>query len=229
MKRNDLRNGDIVILRNNDLGLFMAEKEVIIYQTGGYDFVDPVFDDDLTSADGETDFDIMQVYRGYDEVLSFSDYDEGDLVFERDETWEGPVSDRRKAKENESYPQVVKRGITIIAQAFYGNRTMTEIKPDKVDAFILGHLDNRVSDGEKVDRSIIRIPGTDNLVLVYNKYEEESAGNPVDGYNPKPLAVIPEMGIKIFSRCIVCRMNDDGELESLEPEDYGKIMKYLAK
>lgn len=78
----------------------MAEKEVIIYQTGGYDFADPVFDDDLTSTDGETDFDIMQVYRGYDEVLSFSDYDEGDLIFERDETWEGPVSDRRKAKEN---------------------------------------------------------------------------------------------------------------------------------
>ena len=80
MKSNDLRNGDIVVLRNNDLGLFMAGKEVIIYQTGGYDFVDPTFDDDLASADGETDFDIMQVYRGYDEVISFSDSDENDIT-----------------------------------------------------------------------------------------------------------------------------------------------------
>ena len=229
MKRNDLRNGDIVILRNDDLGLFMADKEVIIYQTGGYDFADPTFDDDLTSADGETDFDIMQVYRGYDEVISFSDYDEGDLIFERDETWEGPVSERRKARESEPHPQVVRRGITIIAQAFYGNRTRTEINPDKIDAFILGHLDNRVFEGEKIDRSIIKIPGTDNLVLVYNKYEEEGAGNPVHGYKPKPLAVIPEMDIRIFSRCIVCRMNNGGELESLEPEDLGKFVRYLAE
>ena len=123
MKRNDLRNGDIVILRDNSIGLFLEEKEVIIYQTGGYDFTDLIFDEDLTGADGETDFDIMQVYRGYDEVISFYDYDEGDLVFERDETWEGPLSDKRKFRENEPHPQVVRRGITIIAQAFYGNRT----------------------------------------------------------------------------------------------------------
>ena len=32
--------------------------------------------------------------------------------------------------------------IRIIAQAFYGNRTITEIRPEEMDSFILGYLDS---------------------------------------------------------------------------------------
>ena len=63
--------------------------------------------------------------------------------------------------------------ISIITQAFYGNRTGTEIRTDEVDRFILGHLDDFPFD-DPIDRTIIRLPGSENLVLVYNKFAEQN-------------------------------------------------------
>ena len=40
---------------------------------------------------------------------------------------------------------------------------------------------------------------------------------------------LPEEGIEIYSRCLVCRINDR-KLESLKPEDFQPgFMKYLAR
>lgn len=124
--------------------------------------------------------------------------------------------------------------IDIITQAFYGNRVATEVRENQLDRFILGRLDE-FPFNEKVDRTIIRIPNTNNLVLIYNKYREEEDLERKEqllieeNYELKPLAVIPELDMKIYSRCIVCRMNENGNLESLEEEDYEKFMHYLAK
>lgn len=63
--------------------------------------------------------------------------------------------------------------LVILAQAFYGNRTMTEIRPENMDRFILGYLDSSLEICEPIDRTVVRIPGSDNLVLVYNKYQED--------------------------------------------------------
>lgn len=113
--------------------------------------------------------------------------------------------------------------IYIVAQAFYGNRIETEISREEIDHFILGYLDSSIKITEKIDRTIVRVPNTENIVIVYNKYEEENHSN------MNPLAIIPENNIKIYSRCIVCRMNDNGEFESLQGEDYDQFMKYLAE
>lgn len=114
--------------------------------------------------------------------------------------------------------------INIVAQAFYGNRTTTEISREEIDSFILGYLDDSIKITSEIDRTIIHVPNTDNVVIVYNKYEE----NKIDS-NARPLVIIPENDIKIYSRCIVCRMNNDGEFESLQNNDYNKFMKYLAE
>ena len=53
MKKNELRNGDIVILRDGAIGFYRVDEDVIIYQKSGYDSVDDMFDDDLRSFDGE--------------------------------------------------------------------------------------------------------------------------------------------------------------------------------
>lgn len=125
--------------------------------------------------------------------------------------------------------------ISIIAQAFYGNRTKTEIKKENIDRFILGILDNSIPIMKSVDRTIIQIPNLDNIVIVYNKHQEVEKLNDKedyfkeDGYELKPLAFIPEKNFEIYSRCIVCRINDDGELESLKENDYEKFVKYLAE
>lgn len=114
--------------------------------------------------------------------------------------------------------------LRVVSQAFYGNRTATEVKLEELDRFILGYIDSSIPMTEKVDRTIINIPNTE-FVIVYNKYQE---GNKKDSKR-KPLAVIPEKNIEIYSRCIVCRVGESGELKSLEDGDYVKFKKYLAK
>lgn len=115
--------------------------------------------------------------------------------------------------------------IRIMTQAFYGNRTMTDIEVENMDRFILGYLDDYPIPESDIDRTIVKIPNTDNLVIVYNKIKEAE----YMGYTErKPLAVIPEENIEIRSRCIACRMNDNGDFESIKPEDVEIINKYFA-
>ena len=131
--------------------------------------------------------------------------------------------------------------MTIVVQGFYGNKTTTQIRPEQFDAIMLGWLDfelfEKMRDKEKIDRTILRVPGTDNLVLVYNKYREEEDMHSLQSFIQEvymtrsrfnPTAVIPEEGVVLFSRCIACRINEDGELTSLEPGDYQKVEKYLT-
>lgn len=125
--------------------------------------------------------------------------------------------------------------LTIITQAFYGNRTITQIYPENMDRFILGYLTDDFDIPEPIDRSIVRVPGSDNLVLVYNKYKEEEYRREKDRefreekYVWKPLAVIPELGFELYSRCIGLRMNKDGSFASLQRGDDIIICKYLAR
>ena len=130
----------------------------------------------------------------------------------------------------------MKKSFEIVAQAFYGNRTITYITEEEMDRFILGYLDASLSlmEDEKLDRTMIPIPGTDNLYLVYNKYQEEERLREKEHFLKEkeikihPLAIIPERDIVLYSRCIVCRMNEEGEFEDLENEDYIKFMQYLV-
>lgn len=124
---------------------------------------------------------------------------------------------------------------SIVSQAFYGNRVSTEIKKENLDRFILGYVDSRIPVTEKLDRTIINIPNTNNIVLIYNKYQEEEKLKSKEellkkeNYKLKPLATIPESNVEIYSRCVVCRMNENGELESLQSGDYEKFVKYLSE
>ena len=122
-----------------------------------------------------------------------------------------------------------------MAQAFYGNRTVTYIRKENVDRFILGYMDDSLTITEKIDRTIVRIPDAENIAVIYNKYEEaerlldKEEYYKRDGYVLEPLVTIPEENIEIYSRCIVCRMNEAGELESLQETDCEKFIHYLAE
>ena len=123
--------------------------------------------------------------------------------------------------------------LTIVAQGFYGNKTVTEISVDSVDRFILGYQDASIPVSKPLNRSFIQIPDSTSLVIVYNKYQEEEQLKKKEkwldeGYEMKPLVNIEEMNISIYSRCIVCRIDANGNFESLRNEDYQKFMKYLA-
>lgn len=247
MKKEDLRNGDIIVLREGELGIYLEPSRVIVYQTIGMDDID-MFDDDLRSLENEPDYDIMRVYRG-DWAISFLDYDDDEPIYERDETWERPSEEERNERKAAAKVQSEeqrraaeakmaerrKKLIFVMMQAMYGNRTGMEIDPEDMDRLILGYLSDKLSiDKERVNRTIVRIPGSDNLVLIYNKlFEEEQLKEKAEvyekrGYVMKPLATIPEFDLTLYSRCLVCRMNADGTFASLEKEDFEKFIDYLA-
>lgn len=128
------------------------------------------------------------------------------------------------------------KNITIITQEFYGNRTMTEVKSENIDNFILGHLNEKYDAkffNEKIDRTIINIPNT-NLAIIYNKYQEDfrvalkAKIYAETGYEAKPTAIIPEKNLKLYSRCIACRINENGNLDSIKDSDYSIITKYFT-
>jgi hypothetical protein len=115
--------------------------------------------------------------------------------------------------------------IKVMMQGFYGNRTMVDIKEEDIDYMLLGILDKKLMPIEnyKVDRSILHIPSAEHIVIVYNKYKEEEKETMNITVN------IPEIKFTLHSKCIICRMNNDGEFESLEAEDLDKFINYLAK
>lgn len=125
--------------------------------------------------------------------------------------------------------------INIISQAYYGNRTGTSIRPEAIDRFILGYQTDDLPVTEPIDRTVIALPGSDRVVLIYNKYQEEESleykkeAFERDNYVMKPLASIPELSLELYSRCIVCRMSPAGEIENLENEDFEIWSRYLAQ
>jgi hypothetical protein len=120
--------------------------------------------------------------------------------------------------------EIMNNTINIMAQGFYGNKTTTSIDVKDMDKFILGYLDNTIPVTEKIDRTIVHVPNTDNIVIIYNKHQEEDKHS----RSEKPLVIIAEMGIKIYSRCIVSKMDENGEFVSLDKDDYNKFVEYLA-
>ena len=242
--KKDLRTGDIVVLRDRELGVVIAEKEVILYQNIGMAFLDDYFEDLLYDRlYEEPENDIMEVIRGwFGSPISFLDPYNGQLVFKREDELgfiEKKDCSDEASKETATAPaeNTCKKSdyLTIIAQAFYGNRTMTEIRPEDMDRFILGYLDRSLEVREPIDRTIVRVPGTDGLVLVYNKYQEEKRlreGEKLlreEGYEIKPLAIIPELNLTMYSRCIALRMDENGEFGSLQEGDGKFIEKYLSR
>lgn len=250
MTKNELKTGDIIVTRAGYLGVVLKDEEYILYQEIGMDLLDE-FNDDLTFAYPDySNGDVMQVYRG----CSFIDLDDNDPYWEREENWKRPTAEERYAREameeemrqavlellrGENTEKAVLNGvgddrILIVSQAYYGNRTETDIRRENIDNFILGYQSDETKIMEPIDRTIIRIPDTDNLVMIYNKFMEEerllkkAELLEKENYHLKPLAVIPELGVELYSRCIVCRMDENGEFDSLQDEDYEKFMKYLA-
>lgn len=122
--------------------------------------------------------------------------------------------------------------IDVVMQGFYGNRTYTEISDDRLDAVLQGCLSDCISMRLPPDRTVIRLPGSE-CVLVYNKYQEEERLERIqeaarDGYVVKPLAAIPHLGLEIYSRCFACRVDAAGNLQDIQPEDELTVFQYLA-
>jgi hypothetical protein len=137
--------------------------------------------------------------------------------------------------------------IFIISQHFYGNRTGTEVRRDWIDHFLRGHISRDLfgaDDIKDVKRKVIHVPGSDNIVIVYDQTREDAY---VKEEFPETYArrgadylaqwgeelkmhvscEIPEIGFKIHTRCFACRMDEDGVLQSLEENDHKRFIHYF--
>lgn len=256
MTKKDLMTGDIIVNRGGYLGVVLKEEDKVLYQYIGSDSLSE-FNDDLTFNDENyRDGDIMEVYRG----ISFLDVDNNEDApdYQRDPDWHRPVKDEIEAKEKALEEERQQRleemrkitdgknpdSIFIVAQQFYGNRTGTEISKKDINFFLKGILSPELFPGEDktVDRKIVKIPGTDNLVIVYDQNQENEYVNVVfpaqyakDGEEYKKRTgremtmhvscEIPEIGFKIHTRCFACRIDENGELKSLEDGDSEKYIR----
>ena len=137
--------------------------------------------------------------------------------------------------------------IFIIAQYFYGNRTGTEVDRNEVDYFLRGEISREYfqpEDIQNVERKFIRVPGSENIVIVYDQTQEDEYVNEEfpryyaeDGADylarwGEELKMhvsceIPEIGFKIHTRCFACRMDDNGILQSLVGDDYKQFINYF--
>lgn len=129
-----------------------------------------------------------------------------------------------------------KRIINVLAQAIYGNRTIINTDDERFDALMLGCLDDKLFKlkSEKINRTIVHLPNSKNVVVVYNKFQEERQLKSNEEYfketgrKLKPLCAIPEINLEIYSRCFLCRIDENGELQSVEPEDISLVKDYFA-
>lgn len=240
MTKKDLLTGDIIVNRGGYLGVVLKDEDTILYQLIGSDSLFE-FNDDLTFDDEDyRDGDIMQVYRG--NTFLDVENDEGMPIYQRDFYWQRPSKEEIEAREKTFEEQRQKKleemrkveaekkndKIFIIAQQFYGNRTATEIERDNVNFFLKGILSPELfpSEDKTVDKKIINVPNTDNIVIVYDQNQENAyiAEDRTDYISCE----IPEINFKIHTRCFACRIGENGELQSLENGDGEKFIEYFV-
>lgn len=140
-----------------------------------------------------------------------------------------------------------KNSIFVISQHFYGNRTGTSVDRDRVGYFLRGHLSNEIYDHEDVQDVVcktVSVPGTENIVIVYDQTQEDRYVNVEfpeiyaeegayylerwgEELKMHVSCEIPEIGFKIHTRCFACRMDEAGVLQSLEQDDYKAFVHYF--
>ena len=125
--------------------------------------------------------------------------------------------------------------IWVMAQAIHGNRASIEIYEKDIDGVLQGCPVDPPEDLRfPIDQTIVRIPDTEDLFLMYNKYQEGAMEMIRDEllvlneHDLMPMAVILAEDLVVYSRCIVLRMDPKGQIGSLREEDVPKCIKYLA-
>lgn len=140
---------------------------------------------------------------------------------------------------NDTNVETKEKTIIIVTQQFYGNKVIVEIKERNLDNFVLGLIAEESEIGFDItklfpkDRTIVKIPNCENLYLIYNKYtEERRIGDLMETESGRKhmensfSAYIPELNLRLYSRCIICRI-EDGVYKDITANDLPLFMKYL--
>lgn len=261
MKKNELMTGDIVVMRSGLLGVVIrnAQEDYLLYQSNGLESLED-YDDDMNwlYGSGDDSDSVMLIYRNEYGAIGFNDFEDIEPIYERDYNWVRPTEEEiaaadaarieKEAKDAElriQEEEAIENNIAIISQFYYGNRTGTEISRDHIDFFLRGHQGYyRPEDIEDVVRKTTLVPGTDDIVIVYDQAQEDRYVNVdfpeiyaqdgakyLDRWGEElkmhVSCEIPEIGFKIHTRCFACRMDENGIFQSLEDTDVNKFIHYF--
>lgn len=220
--KKDLKTGDIVVLRNGELGVVILDTEIILYQNIGFDDLDS-FSDTLEDINDGEEYDIVSVYSGDGGPIGFYDYKDGHLVFDRD----GAAEPEEEEPEWETFSAAVRW--------LSGKWEITNVAKKWLDINLLKYPSMIAEKDCKLDRSMIRIPGTENLYVLYNKYYEQEQLDILSGIKDVrwkdevvPVFRIPEENVVLHCHCIICRMDANMEPESLQEGDEALFSRYLC-
>lgn len=238
-----------VILKDEDMVLYQTIGADMLFEFNDdltYDDEDYRDGDIMQVYRGNTFWDVDN-----DEDAPFyqRDYNWHRPTAEEREAREKALEEERQkklAEMREAEQQNKNDRIFVIAQCFYGNRTGVQVERKGIDSFLLGYTSavDLSQTGEKVERKIVRAPDTDNVVIVYDQIQEDEYVNVkfpeqyaehAEKYKERTgrdftmqvTCKIPEIDFEIHTRCFACRIDENGELKSLENGDDEKFIEYF--
>ena len=231
--KKDLLTGDITEARNGDRGVVILEKNCILYQEGGLDELD-IFTDDLFIDGPFREGDIFRVYRDPDGPVGLQKLYDALPVFRRTNN----RATRERAAQIDDLHNPI-RGRTAMGLLEPHSRKCRKAYVDLRDKrdidLMISEAPSLTACGQiPIDRTYVRFPDTDNLFLLYNRFQEERHLKPDEEYkgiyrDSDPLVIIPEENLQIHSRCMVVRKNDSGSIEDLRDGDLESIQKYFHR
>lgn len=112
--------------------------------------------------------------------------------------------------------------IDVLTCGFYGNGTGTSIRVSRMDEFILGYLGNVSANDDLSGKVMFRLPESKDIVVIYNELREaENAKNGI-----KETFKHPELTLHCC--CVICTIDENGELHDLTKDCFDKVKKYIA-
>lgn len=113
-----------------------------------------------------------------------------------------------------------KEQFDVFTMGFYGNRTIVPCRDESdIDMILTGWLDKELMKkmAEPIDKKFIQIPNSECYVL-YNNNKQDSN---------RVVFNIPEENIKIYGRCIICRL-ENNEIKGIASDDISTFEKYIV-
>ena len=232
--KKDLLTGDIIEERNGDRGVVILEKDCILYQAGGLDELD-IFTDDLFIDGPAREGDIFRVYRDPDGHAGFQKLYDAQPVFRR---INNRATRERAAELDAKYDTKRGKALTLVLEPCFRrcDRMYVDFHDKREPDMALSEAPSMTALGKiKADRTFVRLPNTENLYLIYNRYQEERClkgrekGEELGRFRgDSPIVSIPENDLHIYSRSLVVRMNTSGAIEDLQDGDIDKIRPFLC-
>jgi hypothetical protein len=255
MKLEELRTGDMIIMRNADMGMVQVrdpEIYLLYFDTGFHNQhgntimhtypplktmnLREIAAEDLKGIQDDGEHDIMQVFRREKGMIDFDTFEEGEMVYDRDRSWIRPPVDlldkaifRRFTKQIKELEEGREKGGIIFADHTWKYDISAVVSDDPEKVMYYRYLDSQLIVNRIRDYlEYIPIPGTRDLYIVCSNFWLRERNRGGWGTGKKAYAVIPEKDMEINLPVFACRRSASGEFGSLTAEDAPILFKYMT-